>query len=118
VARLKIDNGLYFHVRSMLNAILPLEYTIRAFRSEFSQQFLELKSIKIGGGRSYRKDAVNVVVNYYPEPEREQRISLIEKNYKDIQKKIKFIMNNARIRQTHKQLEFSDSPIVYHNVME
>lgn len=80
--------------------------------------FDEAEKIKIGGSRSYRKDAVNVVINYYPELEREQRIALIEKNYKDIQKKIKFITNNARIRQNYKQLEFSDSPIVYHNVME
>ena len=80
--------------------------------------FDESEKKKIAGSRRYRKDAFNVVVNYYPQAEREQKIALIEKNYKDIQKKIKFITNNARIREAYKQLEFNDSPIVYHNVME
>lgn len=80
--------------------------------------FDEAEKIKIGGGRSYRKDAVDLVVNYYPEQEREQRITLIEKNYKDVQKKIKIIAHNARIRDYYKPIEFSDNIVIYHNVME
>ena len=42
----KIDNTLYYHTKSLLNGILPLEYAIRAFRENdhSSYQYLSEKN--------------------------------------------------------------------------
>ncbi|MEZ9282247.1 hypothetical protein AB4082_21675 [Vibrio cyclitrophicus] len=41
----KLENSLYYHTRSLLNGILPLEYTIRAFKENACEAFGELVSI-------------------------------------------------------------------------